>query len=206
MPPVDITRSYYGRPATFVRQNVVAVLIEHWRLGSGVAMDAEQPVKVATTAIIIRQANTALIQSPGVRRIKHHPCHYRHQHHRHEHQGLNHASSIPSANHSSTIAGLAASELGFLTISLALSILLLLIGYKIGNRVCRYELLRNNNRGRGHKSSRVRRVQVASPLSGEKQPLFLEDDLASNEHYDDLEPESDVFQIVAEPRAAWTYK
>ncbi|KAJ2496164.1 hypothetical protein GGF44_006334 [Coemansia sp. RSA 1694] len=203
-------------------------------------MDMDEPAKVTTTAIVLRQANTALILTPRVnqRHVKHHPCHYRHtsrqagnndypvtadsygarhyhhhHHHRHEHHGhamphqsANSALSTQEALLSTNIAGLAATELGFLAISLALSILLLLIGYKIGDRVCKYEFLRNRDRGRGHKSSLAHRQQAALPLSDEKQPIYLEDDVCVQQHHDEPEPGPDALQVVTEPRAAWTYK
>lgn len=223
MPPVNITPSRRPTNGAVVRQNMVSVLIEHWRLDSSAGMNTEQPDKVITTAIVIRQVNTALIPSPhsNTEHVKHcHcPCHYKritsdkhhHRHHRHHYHGqgyTEHASHAIPQHHAShptlsgqdalrntSVAGFAANELGFLAISLALSMLLLLIGYKIGDSVCEYEFLCNHSRGRGHKGSRTRRqIQVA--IVDEKQPIYLED-----KHYED----PDVVWDVAEPLVARTF-
>ncbi|KAJ2098441.1 hypothetical protein GGI09_003312 [Coemansia sp. S100] len=166
MQPVDITRSYYAsrRPVngTAVRQSMVSVIIEYWRLGSSADIDNDQPTKVSTTAVVIRQA-----------KHRHHHCHhYYHPHEYHGHGYMVHASHPTLSAQATSVAGFAATELGFLAISLALSILLLVIGYKIGDFVCNYELLRGHNRGRGHKGWRVR----CQTLSSEKQPIYIEDD------------------------------
>ncbi|KAJ2820871.1 hypothetical protein FBU31_005086 [Coemansia sp. 'formosensis'] len=209
-----------------MRQSRLSVLIEYWRLGgSGVGMDMEQPVKATTAAIVIRQASTALIPvlHTSIEHANHHPCHYKrishhinHHHYRyryrpHEHHGhgymdrINHAMpqhptlSVKDALHSANIAGFAATEIGFLTISLALSMLLLLIGYKIGDCVYKYEVLRSHSRGRGPKSSHARR-QVLSPLYDEKQPIYLDDDYCA-EHDDEIE----AIWVVAKPLAARMY-
>ncbi|KAJ1889625.1 hypothetical protein LPJ71_008146, partial [Coemansia sp. S17] len=190
MPPVDITRSYYAsrRPVngTAVRQSMVSVIIEYWRLGSSASMDKDQPTKVSTTAVAIRQA-----------KHRHHHCHhYYHPHEYHGHGYMDHAShptlSAQATLRNTSVAGFAATELGFLAISLALSILLLVIGYKIGDFVCNYEFLRGHNRGRGHKGWRAR----CQTLSSEKQPIYIEDD-SFKECYEG----PDVVWAVTEPLA-----
>ncbi|KAJ2876479.1 hypothetical protein GGH93_000700 [Coemansia aciculifera] len=208
MPPVDITRFCYAsrHPANgaVVRQSIVSVLIEHWRLDSSAGMNMEQLTKVITTALISApHSNTE--------HVKHRPCHYRHissgkhSHNRHHHDyHTNHAMPQHHGSHptlstqdtlrNTSVAGFAATELGFLGISLALSMLLLFIGYKIGNLVCKYE--RSHSRGRGHKGSRARR-QPLSPLSEEKQPIYLEDG-----PYED----PDAVWVVTEPLVVRKFK
>ncbi|KAJ1895848.1 hypothetical protein LPJ66_004345 [Kickxella alabastrina] len=113
------------------------------------------------------------------------------------------------------LADFALSELGFLALSFALSLVLLLLGYKIGDRVCRFENARDRTRGRGHRNSLARRQQSSGawvPATQEKQqqqqrtkslqPIYLEAD-SPNEM--DIETEADcALSVVAEPHTART--
>ncbi|KAJ2220658.1 hypothetical protein H4R99_008393, partial [Coemansia sp. RSA 1722] len=84
------------------------------------------------------------------------------------------------------LADFALSELGFLVLSFVLSLVLLFVGYKVGECVCRFENSRDRSRGRGHKSSLARRyacrgTQTTSAAEAPPQPIYLEEDDVSNE-------------------------
>ncbi|KAJ2363895.1 hypothetical protein IW150_006624 [Coemansia sp. RSA 2607] len=153
----------------------------------------------------------------------HRPCHgHHHRHHKHSKKPEkvpDPAPDQPPVNHvghgytyhttphafgyqhhqihsGSRLADFALGELGFLALSFVLSMVLLLVGYKIGECVYKFENSRNRTRGCGHRNSLARRhacrgtqtshygendKQKDKHSSPPPQPIYLEEDIAINE-------------------------
>ncbi|KAJ2383789.1 hypothetical protein H4S02_005136 [Coemansia sp. RSA 2611] len=174
MPPVDIYRVYYMAPRDAQPGTEYAAMLS--AIIEQAAARASNPGAVdrKTTDIIIR--DTAQKKHPkgcncGCAGGRHRKSRHRHRHHHHhKHQGSSgHAiysqaayraqypSYIEAASrvHPSLL-DTAFIEFACLGLSLLLSMCLLLIGYKIGNIVCKYEAARDRGQGRGHKGSLAR--------------------------------------------------
>ncbi|KAI9500962.1 hypothetical protein BX070DRAFT_49520 [Coemansia spiralis] len=108
----------------------------------------------------------------------------------------------------SSVADFAATELVCLALSFALSLLFLFIGYKIGNRVCKYEITRSQQcRGRGHSSSLARRhfYQPDACSNREHSHQCTVESGIPNEQDNESESTTLLFQI-SEPCAVKTSK
>ncbi|KAJ2828365.1 hypothetical protein IWW50_001420 [Coemansia erecta] len=109
-------------------------------------------------------------------KAQHHNRHHHRHHHHHKHKGglgqTAYHQMVHGGQPQPDVAAIsqgklpaidfAFTELACLGLSLLLSICLLLIGYKIGNIVCKYEVARDRSHGRGHKGS-LARLQDKAP-------------------------------------------
>ncbi|KAJ2450585.1 hypothetical protein EV183_004186 [Coemansia sp. RSA 2336] len=186
MPPVDIYRAYYMAPhpvdSEAERAAIVAAIVNKLAaFSSGTKIVDRTTTDVAVPLVYYPPC----FQRSGYPMHKMHPkncacgCCGRHRHkprHRHRHTHLQ-TKLLFNGQHQRFVEGTpqkhsaafdtAFTEIVCLSLSLLLSICLLLVGYKIGNLVCKYEAARDRAQGRGHKGSLVRRQDKAAycPLS-----------------------------------------
>ncbi|KAJ2849168.1 hypothetical protein IWW36_002821 [Coemansia brasiliensis] len=185
MPPVDIYRAYYMAPHSVdseaERAAIVSAIIKKFVAYSSGPKIVDRTTDVAVPTMYYPPC----FQHSGypMHRKHHKNCscsccgkrrHKSRHHHQHTHlqnqllfngQHQRFIESI-SQEHSPAF-NTAFTEIICLSLSLLLSICLLLVGYKIGNLVCRYEAARDRGQGRGHKGSLARRQGEAAyyPLS-----------------------------------------
>ncbi|KAJ2532330.1 hypothetical protein IWW43_003255 [Coemansia sp. RSA 1935] len=181
MPPIDIYRAYYmvPRPGTSGAEHAatVSAIIEQVvahsyypntidRTTTDVAVFNENYITCTQRHSYTRYTHHANNRDCG-RYDKHKPKTHHHHHKHHDgvkqvmyhnvvHNGQHQPYREVPLQESLSAVNFAFTELTCLGLSLLLSICLLLVGYKIGNIVCKYEVVRNRDHGRGHKGSFAR--------------------------------------------------
>ncbi|KAJ1952933.1 hypothetical protein EC988_003287 [Linderina pennispora] len=160
---------------------------------------------------IDHRQHTRPVMTGGVpsRPCTHHHMHHGHHHHHHSHSHHNHTLPVHHGDHQApvpekpnTVAEYARFEVLCLIASLALSMVLLYVGYRIGDRICNYENARSQH-GRGHRHARIHREVIWSSAD-EKQGL-LENEQVSGDSDEEEAVESQPVPIAA-PQVARTRK
>ncbi|KAJ2856259.1 hypothetical protein J3B02_001698 [Coemansia erecta] len=127
-------------------------------------------------------------------------------------------TSFYNGEMTSRLADFALGEFGFLVLSFVLSLVLLFVGYKIGECVCTFENSRDrSNRGRGHKGSLARRYfcrgtqTIATTTTATKatadappQHIYLEDEEDSVPNDMEYVSENSTLLSISKPHAART--